>query len=175
MRASSCALSGGSVLAWRGSRTILDPRPTSQECSVTAAGNVVGFDLQCVALGTRRGRACPTTSRTHTRGAGLTPGVGVRGGAATATTTPPQVPIPGPTQPATSPRPSSLMPWLAWQSFRTVTLATCRPVKTPHPRVCPLTPAFGPVCACAACPQPACLLYPRGRFSLYVVTQQPRC
>lgn len=166
MRASSCALAGGSVVARRGNHTILAPWPLSRECSVTAAGNVVGFDLQCVALGTRRGRACPTTSRTHTRGAGLTPGVGVPGGAATATTTTPQVPTPGPTQPATSPRPSSLMPWLAWQSFRTVTLVTCRPVKTPHPRVCLLPPCLRPCLCLCRLPQPACLLCPRGRFSL---------
>lgn len=154
MRATSCPPLA-EVHCWPGEdHSVLGCRPRS---SVLAAGSVVGFDLQCVALATRRDRACPTTSRTHTRGAGLTPGAGVPGGAATATTTPPLEPIPGPTQPAISPRPSSPMPWLAWQSFRTVTSATCRPVKTPHPRVCPLPPCLQP-CLCLCCLPPACLL-----------------
>ena len=148
--------------------------PTNKACSTMTAGNVVGFDLQCVALGTRRGRACPTISHTHTRGAGLTPGAGVPGGAATATTTThPQLPIPGLTQPATSPRPSSPMPWLAWQNFRTITLATYLPVKTPHPRVCPSHLPWALFVLDATCLQPACLLCPRGRLSHYVVIQQP--
>lgn len=139
-----------------------------QGCGARAGGNVVGFDLQCAALGTRRGRACPTTSRTHTRGAGLTPGAGDLEGVATATTTTPPAPTPGPTQPATSPRPSSRTPWPAWQSFRTVTLATCQPVKTPHPRVCP--PPLPWALSVLVPLAPACLLAMSRRQSLFVLS-----
>lgn len=112
-----------------------------------AAGNV-GFDLQCVALATRPDRVCPTTSRTHIRGVGLTLGVVDPEGAAR--TPPPPGLNPLQLVEATSPRPTNLMLWLVWQSFRTVTWGTCQPARTPRPRVCPspLPPALS-VLACA--------------------------